>query len=214
MWLLMPSCAAKVFRKSALTLQAAALGALTFDGPGVGCFWAVSGWPPQPEIAEHFRKYCSSEIALQLPQMPAQIRGHSTARSDKEAGKDKAAVNVMLLQNQQAEEQLVLRENLKEGSEGAKHSPASVPHPSPPPPLVPHSPPAPGPAAQPLFDTPKLGNVGIISSTKPQPQGLSLDGDNSPAHDKQGPLKAAKPLRIHQTPHRFSELVGEGEAER
>lgn len=87
--------------------------------------------------------------------MPAQIRGHSTAGSDKEAGKDKAAVNVMLLQYQQAKGHLVLRENLKGGSEGAKHSPASVPHPSPPPLSVPHASPASGPAAQALFDTPK-----------------------------------------------------------
>lgn len=99
--------------------------------------------------------------------MSAQIRGHSTAGSDKEVGKDKAAVNVMLLQYQQAKGQLVLRENLKGGFEGAKHSPAGLPHPSPPPLLVPHAPPAPGPAAQPLFDSPKLGSVGIISHTEP-----------------------------------------------
>lgn len=140
----------------------------------------MSGYSPQSEIAEHFRKYCSSEIALQLPEMPAQIRGHSTAGSDKEAGKDKTAV--VLLQYQQAKEQLVLRQNLKEGPENAKHAPAGPPHPSPPPLLVPHTSPAPGPAAQPLFDIPKMGSVGIISSTEPWPQGLSLDGDNFPAH--------------------------------
>lgn len=98
--------------------------------------------------------------------MPAQIRGHSTAGSDKEAGKDKAAVNVMLLQYQQAKGQLGLRENMKGGCEGAKHSPAGLPYPSPPP----------------LLDTPKSDRVGIISSTEPRPQGLSLDGENSPAH--------------------------------
>lgn len=60
--------------------------------------------------------------------MPAQIRGHSTAGSDKEAGKDKAAVNIMLLQYQQAKGQLVLRENLKGGALKVQNIPQPVSH--------------------------------------------------------------------------------------